>query len=1186
MRRLITAALVSTIALAGFSLEQIAKKAPGNVSSQASSVIMQSHEGELIPLKNNSKTVHFATAYSLKPFSAPAKESEIPTEIVDPSLDIIRTGTDWYAKGSDWYTGERFEHPVFVAFDGNTIYMRGLITMEYTPEFEDIWVAGIIEDGVITFPELTYCGNLWDFYDVYFTHLNLTEDQYFQGFGSPEAIYDTENGLITFTNDCCFNMGADEGAYFYGTGIAAGTTISSEVPDPRSCDTGDPVELPYSNDFDTLERFYEFGTIDANEDNNTWTWAGQKAKYSDVEEDADDWLVSPAMYFEAGKTYSISIDATKSHVEHVVSFWLGKEPNIDAMTQMLLKEPVTAQYNWDNIEFQKLVNEKVSVEESGYYHVGIYIEGPVDPMYFTFLDNFLVEELNGFPEKIADLSITANAEGNNTAVIDFTAPTNLREGSTILEGTLLDIYVNGEVATQSKPGEKVSHTVEVTTPGTYTFEVCAAIGDKKSPSSSVTAYIGIDTPSPVTGFEPIAVAEGIDFSWDAVAPTGINGNTVRPEEIRYNVWSVKDTSDGLGYYQLDKYLSEDLTDTNWHYATDDINTVEQGEYPYGITAKNSFGESEGVMGYVYYGKPYELPFKESFANHTISSTIMFSYVGAEPYFYFSDTNSDDDGCGLQAMLTGPCEFALKLGKINLEEANSPYFIADFMSDKGATGKIIATTPSNEEVELASFNLSKDSFKRECVSLDKVASQPWIRITMDIRAEEGGNIFMDNFNVLNLENDNIATDIDVVHTMTSGASYPITVNVSNIGKNIASDYDVVLYVAGKRVAQWEGESLDMLNKATFTYEYRPSVFDKPGDVVVKATADYAQDDDAADNISEVTVRVNDSVKRPITDLKGEVSDNRVSLSWGMPEVTVNSVVEDFEQYDVQIVEDGMLGEWTGLDCDKGFTSGFASYKVNWPWNDGQPYAFGLVDLTNMNLTVPFPANSGDKAIMFMSVFRQDLEDPSQFYDLQADKWLISPELSGEAISLSFFARPLSDYYGYETLEIMVSDTDMDPASFKRIDALYLIETEWDEYYFDLPAGTKYFALHYATEGGFALFIDDIAYGDDNSKLSGFNVYVDNVKVDSVDSNATEYDYTLPLSDGEHLFSVTADYGGNESMPQSIYLSTTPTGVDTIFGNGKEFDIYSVDGVCVKRKATSVEGVLPGVYVIGNRKVIVK
>lgn len=174
--------------------------------------------------------------------------------------------------------------------------------------------------------------------------------------------------------------------------------------------------------------------------------------------------------------------------------------------------------------------------------------------------------------------------------------------------------------------------------------------------------------------------------------------------IRYNVWSVKDTSQGLGYFQLDKYLSEDLSEPYWHYTTDEVDTAEQGEYAYGITAKNSYGESEGVMGYVYYAKPYELPFKESFTNHDISSTIMFSYGGTEPYFFFSDTNSDNDGSGLQATLMGPCEFALKLGKIRTGSADKPYFSADFKSENPATGKIIATTPDNEEIELSSFNL--------------------------------------------------------------------------------------------------------------------------------------------------------------------------------------------------------------------------------------------------------------------------------------------------------------------------------------------------------------------------------------------------------------------------------------------------------------------------------------------------
>lgn len=1193
MRKFITAAIISSVAIAGFSGNISQKKVPRGRDAKSISVIERSHEGETVKMAKSPEFVKFKSAPGNGRLSAPAKETtEVPTEIVLPDQDIIDLAESWYVDGNNWYTGESIDHYAHVAIVDSYVYIKGLFYHPYMPEFNDMWVAGKIEDNKVVFPLFTYCGNLWGIYDLYFTHLNLTEDYVFQGFDCPVATYDPETKEITFTNDCSLNNGTEEGGYLTGGAIAAGTKLFAGSS-LNSCETGEPVEIPYSNGFDSQEEFNQFGVIDANKDNTTWKMTGMSAGYDDgQEESADDWLISPSMYFEEGKSYSIKANACKSGPEHEIEIWLGTEPSIDAMTNMLLREPITAKFTMSGMNWQTLLADKVTVEKSGYYHVGIHIIGESEYLYLTRLDNFFVEELTGSPAAIEKLTIIPDAQGENEAALTFTIPSLMRDGSSIDPNSDVHIFVNDKEVLVDKPGKDVSYMVKVDKPGTYSFDVYAVLDGVKSPSASVTSYIGVDTPSPLTGFSIQAVPEGINFSWEAASQTGVNGQFTRPDEIKYNVWSVYDKSQGSGYYELDECLSGDISETEWIYNTGLVNTAEQGEYIYGVTAKNTTGTSDAVLNYVYYGKPYELPYVESFTNHEIKTKLMFSYVGKyDPALIYSNVNSDNDGTGLQIQTAETCLLGIKLGKISIENAENPYFIADIMSDVNATATFIATTPDNEEIELDAFMLAFDDFRREAISLEKVAAYPWIRIAIVFYMEEGGNIYVDNLNVRDLRSEDLAVSINATQTVVAGASSPIRVNVKNLGMNTVSDYKVQLYADNNLMKEWEGETLDLLEQSEFTYDYIPSLFDGAGSTHLKACIDYDLDKNPADNSAEIAMAITEPTKPTVSNLTAVVADDGVELSWTAAESVDNSIVEDFEDYDVQIVTDGQkLGEWTGWDRDRGYTAGF--YNANWAWNNGEEYAFGLVDMPDMGLKSIHEANSGEKALMFMSVYIQDFEDPSQFYPMTADKWLISPEQSGEALDLSFFALPISNQYGEEVLEVLISETDMNVESFKHVETFYIgseysdevYVPEWDEYHVKLPEGTKYFALRYVSSCVFGLFIDDIKYGTGLAEATGYNIYLDRELVEHVGKDVTSYKYTNPLTDTEHIFSVTADYAGQESMPQSVPL--IPSRIEDLLRDGKTFNIYSIDGICVKTNATSLDGLNAGVYLIGNRKVIVK
>ena len=85
----------------------------------------------------------------------------------------------------------------------------------------------------------------------------------------------------------------------------------------------------------------------------------------------------------------------------------------------------------------------------------------------------------------------------------------------------------------------------------------------------------------------------------------------------------------------------------------------------------------------------------------------------------------------------------------------------------------------------------------------------------------------------------------------------------------------------------------------------------------------------------------------------------------------------------------------------------------------------MDSTHPDLNNSYVANSGVKYLAQMYLY-----DASQ-----CDDWLISPELTGEAQTLSFFARSYDAKYT-EAFEVMVSYSGNDIADFRCLEFIQL------------------------------------------------------------------------------------------------------------------------------------------------------
>ena len=97
-----------------------------------------------------------------------------------------------------------------------------------------------------------------------------------------------------------------------------------------------------------------------------------------------------------------------------------------------------------------------------------------------------------------------------------------------------------------------------------------------------------------------------------------------------------------------------------------------------------------------------------------------------------------------------------------------------------------------------------------------------------------------------------------------------------------------------------------------------------------------------------------------------------------------------------------------------------------------------------------------------------------------------------------------------------------------------------------------------------------------------IYRGGERIDKV--AATQFYYVDNNAGNNNRYAVTAIYAdGTESAPAEVSI---PTGIDNVVMDGKPVDVYTIDGKLVRRQTTTLRGLRKGVYVVGNKKVVVE
>lgn len=229
------------------------------------------------------------------------------------------------------------------------------------------------------------------------------------------------------------------------------------------------------------------------------------------------------------------------------------------------------------------------------------------------------------------------------------------------------------------------------------------------------------------------------------------------------------------------------------------------------------------------------------------------------------------------------------------------------------------------------------------------------------------------------------------------------------------------------------------------------------------------------------------------------------------------------------------------------------------------------------TVPLAANgaqvtgvSGNKFIVQMYNY-----DPSQ--TVPNDDWAISPELSGEAQTVTFYARSFQNSF-LETFEFLYSTTGKNPEDFTLVERKHMIGWEWTLYSFEIPDGAKYFAIRCTSENKFMLFVDDVTFTPSAATgelaIEGYNIYRDGEKVNDAPVTATSFTDPV-LADGSHTYVVSTVYDRGESrvsnavtvsssgitdvvLPDDVTVAVEGGEIIVTGAEGHSVAVYTVDG----------------------------
>ncbi|MCM1163793.1 MAG: choice-of-anchor J domain-containing protein [Muribaculaceae bacterium] len=959
---------------------------------------------------------------------------------------------------------------------------------------------------------------------------------------------------------------------------------------------------PYTNTFATAADFSTMTVIDANDDNKAWTYyaAYKAARISyNTSLDMDDWMITPPVRLEKGKTYKLSFDtyAYKATYPERIEVKVGTAPTAAAMTTTVVEPTVVAVPREDAITPEGYF----TAEATGNYYFGFHGISDANELYLYVTNINIAEGEANVPAAVDNLVVTPALNGDLKVSVSFTAPSTEFSGAALTDETkITDIKIsrNGSVLDQAVDFvdgvANYTFTDNVPAAGEYTYTVSCKNVNGWGIEESKTVYVGINYPEPVAAvyIEELSTPGEISIHWPAVTQT-ITGQPLEASDVTYTVTYWDYDGNTVSHTTSETAISVKMCEPEGQafalasvVATTqrgDSEAVEVGPMPVGTAYTeylNTFS-TEDMNKYAYY----------------LQSNLVSWYLSITGGPAGVDGDSNYLTCALQQTILGYIPGGsgkYVTGMISLKGMAAPklsFYTYNIGGDDNTnTISVGIKTPQEEEFKI---------LMPETTVAALGAQGEWSQVLLDLSAYAGKDVqvrleitniayvstLIDNLQVFSpLANDLEAT-INAPQIVNAGMDYTVQVDVKSLGYEVAKGYEVALYADNKLVDTKAGDNLSYLKSTTVDFN-RTFELEATKPVLYKAVVNFKADENLTNNTTaEVSVTPVVDGSPVVTTLNANSLPTGVELTWTEPDTknaTPWQITEDFED---AAAYSNKFGDWTLIDLDES-----RNYTI-------EEYDFPSVPNGFLTQDVFGESKSGVKSLVSLAAIKGLNDD-----------WAISPELSGKRQIVSFYVRSLNDTYGLESFEFLYSTKDTKPESFKLVEAISNVSTNWSQYAYIIPEGAKYFAVHCTSNDVIAFLLDDVSFTPKAMKaaylaIKGYNVYRNGVKINDALVTDTKYLDTTAVDKTRYTYNVTVVYeksvsGASNSV--KIYYSeideitgnnlTIATENGAIIVNGAEglnVSVVAVDGkVLYNGVGDARVDVLPGVYVVKAGEKVVK
>ena len=966
---------------------------------------------------------------------------------------------------------------------------------------------------------------------------------------------------------------------------------------------GEPQGEPYYIE-PTYEEFEKCKIFNVNNDKDfsgadrTWRFDeysghGNAFTCSDTNSEvSDDWIFLPV----------VNIKNTTNYHRFSMQAWSGSSWSPDKLEVYLCDSPDPNTYNrttiWAPLEVAcdtydpQTYSKLFSISNAGNYYIGIH-NITANGYYMVSVNDIKLEvtELDTFSAAaVTDLTATPAEDGELSATVSFKMPQYSIGGYSLpSEMTATVVSPVETITVTGAPGSEQSveiKTLQSTEEEQNTITVTTYASGKVGDSASIQVYTGVVVAAAPTNIRMDVDADNMGgvLRWDAPDKAlkvydGYIGDT-----FEYTVCEMRHINNE------DMWVPIKNVGSATEYTISIPAGTEQKAVGYGVVASNAAGCGAQLIMDRYYhtyddaiagrnlvlGELYDLPameeitvqnvFDKSLAYNPMSYDLIVAGGGylASPSLIDNNTyplDSYESPSGAAMLVqwnpgrgSGPAKADITLPKFSLKGKNKVAFTPCFYlnSIKNVEVGVLAYGQENVEM-LADFGSviggeTSGWNEMQIVLPDKYIDCPWVEIHIypTFMAYEQMQFLLSGYKLLSqVPYDLGAVSIDAPEEAVQGSTFEVSASAINYGTQEIRSFTATLYANGEEVATQTGSNVKSLANADVTFECEMSAI-ATEDIVYSVTFTCDGDADLTNNTtSEVSVAPEASNLPKASELQAMLDEEGkgVVLTWLEPETTSiagPAVTEDFEDADSFSNE---YGDWIFVDRDDSPLGGILTVEIPNITPDVTKGAFMIWDNDVLN-NFGTQSHSGTKSLFAM--FRYD-------YGL-SDDWAISPELSGDAQTISFYAKSYNDGDEAHTIQVWYSDGSVDTVDFEQAELVgpNPVPTEWTRYKASLPLGTKRFAIRNYTEEGFILLVDDVTYvpaGTPSTKLEfkGYEVYRNGEKITDAPVTTTAFDDLNVEDEESYTYLVTVVYDKGESGPTDP-ASIKFSGIDPIQGDG--------------------------------------